>query len=114
MGKMPGFLDIEYFGVTDAYGNELSIPKCTAIALFTSGLSMLKACVDVNIMRIHLDEGVDLSSVAAKGLAYLPFFIVTGLFRLSALSIIMTYANSATVVIVGFVLIANVVYNSKK
>ena len=74
-GKMPGFLDIEYFDVTDAYGNEFNIPKCTAIALCTSGLSMLKSCVDVNIMRIHLDEGVELSSVASKALAYLPYWV---------------------------------------
>ena len=114
MGKMPAPFDIESFDLIDAYGNELNIPKCTAIALFTSSLSILKASVDINMMRIHLNEGAPLGSLGAKAFIYMPFFVATGLFRLSALSLILTYLNYWTVIIVATIIVANLVYGYKK
>ena len=54
-GRLPGLFEIEFWTVVDPNGNELSLPKFTALTMTTSLLSMLKACVDLNLQRIHIE-----------------------------------------------------------
>ena len=63
-GRLPGLFEIEFWTVVDPNGNELSLPKFTALTMTTSLLSMLKACVDLNLQRIHIE--VNNSFVASK------------------------------------------------
>jgi hypothetical protein len=42
---------------------------------------MLKACVDLNLMRIYVAEGSKLMKLAKTSLGFLPFFMVTGFSR---------------------------------
>ena len=53
-GRLPGIFQIEFWSVVDLNGNELTLPKFTALTLTTSLLSMLKACVDLNLQRVHV------------------------------------------------------------
>ena len=53
-GRLPGIFQIEFMSVVDLNGNELTLPKFTALTLTTSLMSMLKACVDLNLQRVHV------------------------------------------------------------
>ena len=112
-GKMPGPFDIDYIKLTDAYGNSISLPKCTAVALITSSLSMLKVCVDLNLLRIHMKDS-NIRKLAGLAFIYLPFFITNAMFRLSAISILITYIHYFAFLPVVFVIGMNILYAKKK
>ena len=111
---MPGPFDIEWFDLADTYGNTVSIPKCTAIALITSSLSMLKTSITLNLSTIHLREDFSFSTFVGQCITYLPFLMAAGLFRLSAISILATYANVGTIFPVSIVFAANVFFAYKR
>ena len=113
-GKMPGPFELEYFTVSDTYGNAISIPKCTAIALVTSSLSMLKTSITLNLKTIHLRDGLNLSSIVGQCITYLPFLMATGIFRLSAISILVTYGNVGAIFPVTIVFAANLMFAYKR
>ena len=112
-GKMPGPFAIEYVTLEDAYDNSIILPKCTAVALVTSSLSMLKVCVDLNLLRIHLKDS-NIRKLAGLAFVYLPFFITNAMFRLSAISILITYINYLAILPVVFVIGMNILYAKKK
>ena len=95
-GKLPGPFDIDYFSLKDSYGNELALPKLTAITLMTSGLAIVKTCADLNIVRIHLQEGFKFVNFFGTALVYLPYFMTSIIFRLSAMALLMTYLSTWT------------------
>ena len=92
-GKLPGPFEVEYLSVGDAYGNRLAFPKLTALTLLFSGISILKTCLDLNITRIHLQEGFRFSAFVDRSLTFLPFFIVSIVYRLLTFSIILSYCS---------------------
>ena len=113
-GKMPGPFELEYFTLADTYGNAVSIPKCTAIALGTSSLSMLKSTITLNLTTIHLRDGPNLSTIVGQCITYLPFLMATGIFRLSAISILMTYGNVGALFPVAIVFVTNLLFAYKR
>ena len=112
-GKMPGPFEIEYVRLEDAYHNSITLPKCTAVALVTSSLSMLKVCVDLNLLRIHMKDS-NIRKLAGVAFVYIPFFIATAIFRLSSISILMAYAHFGAILPVAFVIGMNILYARQK
>ena len=106
-GKLPGPFDIAYFSLKDSYGNELALPKLTAITLLTSGLAIVKTCADLNIVRIHLQEGFKFPKFFGKALIYLPYFMTSIIFRLSAMALLMTYFSTWTILPVSITFMLN-------
>ena len=92
-GKLSGPFDVDYLSLKDFQGNELLLPKMTAVTLFISGLAILKTTVDMNLVRIHLQEGHKFVQLAKYSIVFLPFFMVSTFFRLSSISILLTYAS---------------------
>ena len=118
-GKIPGPFEIEYLTISDAYNNSFTLPKCTAIAMITSSLSMLKVCVDLNLLKIHVKDKTHANDsnkckLLSVAFIYIPFFVATAMYRLYAISILMTYANYGAVFPVAFVIGMNVLYGKKK
>ena len=112
-GKMPGPFEIEYLTLSDAWNNSISLPKCTAIALITSSLSMLKVCVDLNLLAIHVKD-CNKRTLASSAFIYIPFFVATAIYRLFSISILITYLNFWAVLPVAFVIGMNIWYGIKK
>ena len=104
---------VAYFFSTTHSSRALWLPKCTAIALITSSLSMLKVCVDLNLLRIHMKDS-NIRKLAGLAFIYLPFFITNAMFRLSAISILITYINYLAILPVVFVIGMNILYAKKK
>ena len=115
-GKMPGPFEIEWVTFRDAYENPVTVPTCTAITMITSGLSMLKVCVDLNLLKIHVKDSDDSKyrKLAGVTFVHIPVFVATAIYRLSALSILIAYVNYPIVLPVAFVIIMNIVYGGKK
>ena len=115
-GKMPGPFEIESVTFCDAHKNCVTLSTCTAITMITSGLSMLKVCVDLNLLKIHVKDSDDSKyrKLAGATFIHIPVFVATAIYRLSALSILITYANYPIVLTVAFVIIMNIVYGGKK
>ena len=112
-GKMSGPFEIEWVKFSDPYDNSVTIPRCTAVALVTSSLSMLKVCVDLNLLRIHMKDS-NIRKLAGLAFVYIPFFISTAIFRLSAISILMTYFHYLAIIPVALVIVMNILYGRRK
>ena len=111
---MPGPFQIKYFGLTDLEGNDITIPFYTAVSLFLSGASMIKAGFDLNLLRIHVNEDFKFGNYAEKCFAHMPFMVASGFFNLYALSILVTYVNIWTLLPILIVLISNLIYCMKR
>ena len=112
-GKIPGPFEIEWVKISDGYNNSFNLPKCTAFAIITSSLSMLKMCVDLNLLKIHL-KGSDFWKLANTAVIYVPFFIISAMFRMTALSILITYASYLGFISVVLIIGINIKYGREK
>ena len=92
-GKLPGPFEVDYFALRDSYGNEVNLPKITAVTMIISAFSIIKTSCDQNIVRIHLQEGFKFVEFLRCAAVFLPFFLATTIFQLSAISILLTYAG---------------------
>ena len=113
-GKLPGPFQVKYFGLTDLDGNPIEIPLYTAISLFLSGLSIIKACADLNVVRIHVEDDYEFGDYARKVFVHLPFMLTSGFFAIYSISILITYVNVWVIIPIPIVLMANLIYSRKK
>ena len=114
-GKLPGPFDIEFIQLNDFYGNGFSLPKMTAVTLSISALAILKCCVDLNLVRIHLQEGHGFLQLVKCAFVFLPFFITASASRLSSISILLTYASVWILLpALSLLFIINLIYSKKR
>ena len=113
-GKVGGPFDVEYVTIKDVHDNTLSLPKLTAVTLMMSGLALLKASVDLNILRIHLRDGHKFSQLVKQALTFLPLLMSTIIFRLSSISFMLTYLTTWTLLPMGITFIGTLIYGSKR
>ena len=85
------------FSFTDWSGNTVELPTTAAFSLFFSALSMLKAAVEFNIIRVHIENIKDCSKFS-KFLVivsdYMPYFAVSTYFRIGSIILFTTYLNT--------------------
>lgn len=114
-GKLPGPFDVKYVLLKDFQGNGVEFPKLTAITLLISGLAILKTCVDLNIVRIHLQEGCKFVKLARRAIVFLPYFMISTIFRLYSISLLMAYAKMWILLpAVSIAFLLNLIYGSKR
>ena len=100
-GRLPGPFEIGFWDIVDPNGNKLTFPKCTAVTLSTSFLSMLKVCIDLNLQRIHVQQGSKIMVLLGRTFVYIQFFAASAFFRLFAISLLLTYITFWTIFPVG-------------
>ena len=113
-GKLPGPFEIAYFSWTDPNGNTISFPQITAITITLSFLSMLKTCVGFNLQGIHIKPGSNFFTFLDRAFVYIPFFVASAFFRLSAISLLMTYITYWTLVPMAIIFLANLYYGKTR
>ena len=113
-GKLPSPFNVEYFKWKDSNGNELEFPMMTAITLLSSGLAIVKTCADLNIVRIHIQEGYNFVQFAGRSLIFTPFFVSSAIFRISAISILLAYFRETTILPIAIIFSANIIYGYKR
>ena len=109
-GKLPGPFEIAYFSWTDPNGNTISFPQVTAITITLSFLCMLKTCIGLNLQEIHVKPGSKFLTFLDRAFVYIPFFVACAFFRLSAISLLLTYITYWTLVPVTINFFANLYY----
>ena len=113
-GRLPGPFEIGFWDIVDPNGNKLTFPKCTAVTLSTSFLSMLKVCIDLNLQRIHVQQGSKIMVLLGRAFVYIQFFAASAFFRLFSISLLLTYITFWTIIPVGIVFVANLIYAKKR
>ena len=109
-GKLPTPFEIGYISWTDPNGNTISFPQITAITIALSFMSMLKTCIGLNLQGIHFEQGSNLVTILDRVFVYIPFFIASAFFRLSAISLLLTYITYWTLIPITVTFIANLYY----
>ena len=113
-GKLRGPFEIAYSSWTDPNGNKIAIPQITAITIALSFMSMLNTCVGLNLKRIHIEPDSNFIRFLDLATIYLPFFLVNAFFRLSAISLLLTYIHYFTLVPVMIIFFANLYYGKTR
>ena len=75
---------------------------------------MLKVCIDLNLQRIHVQQGFKIMELLSRAFAYIQFFASSAFFRLFAISLLLTYVTFWTIIPVGIVFMANLLYAKKR
>ena len=113
-GKLRGPFEIAYSSWTDPNGNKIAIPQITAITIALSFMSMLKTCVGLNLQRIHIEPDSSFITFLGPATNYLPFFLANAFFRLSSISLLLTYIHYFTLVPVVIIFFANLYYGKTR
>ena len=113
-GKLRGPFEIAYSSWTDPNGNKIAIPQITAITIALSFMSMLKTCVVLNLQDIHFESSSNSSTKLDRAFVYIPFFVASALFRLSAISLLMTYTTYWALIPVTIIFSINLYYGFKR
>lgn len=98
------------FKITDWSGNTVELPTTAAFSLFFSLLSMLKAAVEFNIIRVHIEnvkDCVKFSQFLVIVSDFMPFFAVSTFFRIASICLFTTYFNTYGFIPVFLFWIAN-------
>ena len=67
--------------------------------------------MDLNIVRVHLQEGFKFIKLADRAMIFTPFFMVSTIFRLLAISLILVYGSFwITLPTLSILFVANLVY----
>ena len=63
-GKIPKPWNLEIGGLvlTDWHGNEIHLPTVSGISMLFSIMSMIKAAIEFNIIRVHIQVNIALNS----------------------------------------------------
>ena len=113
-GKLHGPFEIDYISLEDLNGNTITFPAITAITITLSFLSLLKTCVGLNLQEIHIESGSKFLTFLDRALVYIPFFIASAIFRLSAISLLMNYITYWTLVPITIIFFANLYYGKTR
>ena len=107
--------------VSDWEGNSVCVPIVSSLTLLFSILSILKATIDLNIIRVHtqsittLAKGVDFACITID---HLPFLSVAAAFRIASVVLCILYLSSFGLIpVIGFlvalIILGHVTYSRR-
>ena len=74
----------------------MSLPTTATISLLFSAMSIMKAIVEFNIIRVHIDDIRDAKKFVKfvrHIFDHLPYLTVAAIFQMTSIALILTYLN---------------------